>query len=237
VVSDGIQTTAPGPEQQDEGEAPSPRGPEHRLFWWFCGVLGANVVSIVWLAVRAESPPYLRGILDSFMHFATGAVVAYFAFRALFLYSFHLLELLAIVLVLSLGVKLTLDTLNSLSGLGLLSTPIDDAGRVGQMFQLCLITSSFLLAGAAWGLHHCTVLKLERSLARVVSIVAGMLALPAAAGIAAFPVPVVRKLVDAPNVALLWLLLWLASILVTGINTVLFIKTLTLREEIKARNF
>ena len=240
VATYGIPSTAPKPDEQDEGEAAEalaegPGGPERTLFWWFCGVLGANVLSIVWLAVRAESPPYLRGVLDSFIHFATGAVVAYFAFRALFLYSFHLIELLAMVFVLSLGVKLTLDVLNSLTWLGLISTRRDDPGRFGQMFQLCLITSGFLLAGAAWGLRHCTVLKLERPLARLVSIVAGMLALPAAAGIAAFPVPVVKKLADSPNVALLWLLLWLASILITGINTVLFIKTLTLREEIRAR--
>jgi len=239
VASDGIQSTEPRPGQPEEDEAPEappPVGPERTLFWWFCGVLAANVLSIVWLAVRAESAPYLRSILDSFMQFATGAVVAYFAFRALFLYAFRLLELLAIVLVLSLGVKFTLDVLNSLSRLGLISTPVDGPGRFGQMFQLCLLTSSLLLAGAAWGLRHCTVLKLERPLARLVSIVAGMLALPATAGIVAFPFPVIRNLAAGwPDVALIWLLLWLASILVTGVDTVLFIQALTLREEIKAR--
>jgi hypothetical protein len=63
-----------------------------------------------------------------------------------------------------------------------------------------------------------------------------MLALPATAGIAAFPFPVIRNLAAGwPDVALVWLLLWLASILVTGVDAVLFIKALTLREEIKAR--
>ncbi|MGD0092197.1 MAG: hypothetical protein ABSE73_19960 [Planctomycetota bacterium] len=235
MANDGSEENGNRPDEQESDAGLALAGPEHRLSWWFCGVLGANVAGILWLAVRAESPPYLQGLLDSFMHFATGAVVAYFAFRALFLYAFHLLELLAMVLVLSVGVKLTLTVLDKWSAVGLISMTLDDPARPGKVFQICLLTGSVLLAGAAWGLRHCTVLKLEHQLARLASIVAGMLALPAAAGLAAFPVPLLRGLGDKSHVALVWLLLWLLCLLITGLNTVLFVKTLTLREEITAQ--
>jgi hypothetical protein len=136
-LSDGSEASENGADEQDQGAGSASGGAERTLFWWFCGVLAANVASIVWLAVRAESPPYLHGILDSFMHFATGAVVVFFAFRALFLYSFHLLELLAMVFMLSLGVKLTLDVLDSLSALGLVPTAVDGPARFGEVVQLC----------------------------------------------------------------------------------------------------
>jgi len=225
-----------GAESAAEPDSAVPRGPERTLFWWFCGLMGVNVASIVWLALRAESPSYLRGILDVFLQGATGAVVAYFAFRALFLYPFRIFDLLAIVLVLSLGLTATVDVLERLSGIGLIRESWEhEAFAYGGICQCCLISTSILVGGAALGLRHCALLKTERPLARVLTTVAGMLALPAAAGTVAFLVPVFSALSQAPAQALLWALLWLMSIVVTGANAVLFIKTLTLQEEIKAQ--
>lgn len=223
------------PEEAEEGESTLLKGSERTLFWWFCGLLGVNVAGIVWLAVRSESPLYLRGVLDFLLQGATGALVVYFAFRALFLYPFHMLDLLAMVVVLSLGLGATEAVLSTLANTGLIHSAAEEASHWASLCQAGLFTSSILVAGASLGLRHCTLLKLDRSLVRVVAVVSGMLALPAAAGIAAFLVPVFRELKEAPEHALAWLLVWLLSLAVTGINSVLFIKTLTLREEITAR--
>ncbi|MCY3024482.1 MAG: hypothetical protein NTW87_36365 [Planctomycetota bacterium] len=218
-----------------EAEDSSAASPERALVWWFVGVLAVNVAGVVWVAVRTESPSFVRSILDFFLYSASGAFVAYFAFRALFLYSFRLSDLLVIVLVLSLGMKATIDVLSSFSALGVINVNLVEPGRVGQVFQVCLLTGSILLAGAALGLRHCTILKLEGAFARVLIIVAGMLALPAAAGSAAFPVPAVRQVMNEPQQALVWLLLWFVSLGLTGVNVVYFIRTLTLRTEIKSQ--
>jgi hypothetical protein len=211
--------------------------PQRSLLFWFVLILGINVAGLLWLSVRAQSPDYLRGVLDAFFHTAAGGAVAYFAFRALLRYPYRFPDLLIIVTILSLGMKATLQVLASFEALGVLHASTEAGVRYGQMFQICLLTGSVLLAGAALGLHNCHTLKISATGVRLMCITAGMLALPAAAGTAAFPVLLVSEFAGRArgDVALLFLLRWVGSVVITVININYFIRSLILKTEVQAQ--
>ena len=213
--------------------------PAQRSLWfWFALILGVNVVGLVWLAVRAESPPFLRGILDIFMNTATGAAAAYVAFRALLHFPYRFPDLLVMVSVLSLGMKATVDFVKGLANIGYVSHELASGERFGEMFQLCLWSGSILIAGAALGLRHCTLLKIESVPARAATLIAGMLVLPALAGVVVFPVMLIRAFLLGHSDAefgVVMLLLWIGSMLASSVNTRCFMKTLTLNAEVDAQ--
>ncbi len=206
----------------------------------FAAIFGISIVSVTWLAVRADSPGFVRGSLDFLMHVASGGLVAYIAFRALFLYPFRTLDLLVIVLVLSLGMKLTLDMLDTFGKLAVglkLRVKSAESDEAGTAFQFCLIAGSILLLGGAWGLRSCALLKIERASTRALAVAAGMLAIPAGAGLAAFPVLILSHVLREETSAATteYLILWLVCIAATTVNVVYFIRAMTLNTEIQAR--
>lgn len=211
----------------------------HRSLWfWFALILGVNVVGLVWLSVRAESPPFIRGILDIFLHGAMGAAAAYIAFRALLRFPFRFPDLLLMVTVLSLGMKMTVDFVKGLAAMGIVDSELASGERFGEIFQFCLWSGSVLVAGAALGLRHCTLLKIDGFLPRAVTLVSGMMVLPAMAGVVVFPVVLIRELFSAranTSVAAVMMLQWIGSLAATAINARCFVKTLTLAAEVEAR--
>ena len=232
------------------------KSPERRLLIWFLALVALSAASLLWLACRAESPSYLRSAMDFCMQAALGGLVAYLAFRTLFLYQFHLSDLLLMVLVLSLGMKITIEEAQRLAMLDIINERIGDPEHWGELLQICLVVGSVLLLGAAFGLRSCQARKLDKTLPRLLNILAGMLALPAAAGVAVFPVwlmhlagmlklpdtvvpvqllPHVREHASPARFSLLILLYWFCSIFITAINSVNLIKNLTLTVEINAR--
>ncbi len=201
------------------------------------GVLVATIVAaLLWLAVRADSPEYIRGALDVFFHGLAGAAVVYFAFRALLRYPFHFVDLLTIVVVLSLGLKTALDVQMDLFAVGLIRQE-DVAVRYGQMFHICLLCASVLLAGAALGLNFCRSLRIARTLSRCLLIVCAMLVLPTAAACVGFPLLIVQELLNAlrPTLILTFMVKWLVALVVTGVNANCGIRVWTLRAEVDAK--
>ena len=211
---------------------------ERSLWFWFMLILGANIAGLIWLAVRTESPPYLRSVLDVFAHGVTGAAVAYLAFRALLRFPFQFSDLFIMVIVLSLGMKATVDFVRELAALGFVGSDMASGERFGEVFQLCLWSGSVLVSGAALGLRHCTLLNINRLLPRSACLIAGMIALPAAAGVTVFPVMMIREmLLRHPDSSRLLMLVLqsLGSLAATLINSRCFMRTLTLSAEVSAR--
>jgi hypothetical protein len=237
-------------ETPDNGGAESPgdgdtslvtgRSPERPLVARVLALLGVVVLSLFWMALRNNSPAHLRVILDFMFNVFIGGLAAWVAFRALYFYSFRLGDLLAMVAGLSLGMHQTLELLKSLAAVGVFGehAAIDDPRNLGLVILSCMIVGSALLAGAALGLRHCAVLKLEGAFVRASVVLAGLFALPAAAGLAAFPALILRDMLmpgRAYEHTAWFALLWLASIFFTAVNIICFIRTLTLNAQISAR--
>ena len=219
-------------------EAEEVTASQRSLWFWFALILGVNVAGLIWLAVRAESPPFLRGVLDIFMKSATGAAAAYVAFRALLHFPYRFPDLLVMVSVLSLGMKATVDFVKGLAVIGVVSTELASGERFGETFQLCLWSGSLLVAGAALGLRHCTLLKIDSTAARAVTLVAAMLVLPAMAGVVVFPVMLIRSFLTGGSdaqFATTMLVLWVGSLIASSVNTRCFMRTLTLNAEVDAQ--
>ena len=217
---------------------PDPQRPDRRWFVWFLIALGVNVAGIFWLAVRADSPQSLRNVLDILMQSAIGIAVAVLAFRALTYFPFRASDLMIMVLVLSVAMKLTLKVLQSFSNIGLIHSGFASEEHLGELFQTCLITGSILIAGGAFALRTCQKLQIERPIPRGASIVAGMLALPAAAGSLVFGLLIFFEVLktkpdysDTPMFAALWL----GSIGLSLVNVTNFGRMLMLRSVVSAK--
>jgi hypothetical protein len=226
------------PEEQAEPlKSGAPGAPERRLLMWFFALMVASACGLLWLSFRSDCPPYVRIAMDFVIYLSTGGIVAYLAFRALFMYPFRFPELLAIVMVLSWAMKQTVDTLADLAAVGLISSYTEEPQKLGQIFQICLIVGSVLLVGTAFGLRTCFLLKLERAASRLIAVVAGTVALPAAAGVVAFPTLLIRELATGAvgDSALWFIFFWMLSIVATGINIANFIKGMTLTAQIDAQ--
>ncbi|HYG78543.1 MAG TPA: hypothetical protein VEK08_26325 [Planctomycetota bacterium] len=227
-------------EEMQEPDVPSDeiRPATRPLYHWFALILVVNVVSLLWLAVRADSPAFVRGILDLFLHGAAGAVVVFLAFRALLRYPYYFADLLMIVLVLSGGMKLTVEFVNGLAAMGVIDSQFGSAERFGEIFQVCLFSASVLLAGAALGLRNCTLLNVKGTFWRGITLVSAMFVLPAAAGIAGFPVLMIREMIvrdgSLPDM-IIFFVQWILSLGMTALNTVYFIRTLALNAEVRAQ--
>jgi hypothetical protein len=225
------------PEEPEENSNEQPlHGSSRSLALWFAVILGVNVLSMLWLSVRADSPAYVRSVLDFFLYGTVGALTAYFAFRALLMFPYRMQDLFVIVMLLSLELKIAVDEIGRLAMLGLLFYGPDNPEHFSQIFQVGLLTGSVAIGGAALGLRHCYILKIESPLGRALTVASGLLVLPAAAGTAGLLVLAGFSFsMNRQDEALLQLLLWFAAMIVTGINVVLFIKSITLQTEIDAK--
>lgn len=222
------------PETPDEN-APSPS--ERVLLHAFLTVLILNAIGVVWLALRSESPPHVRMVLDAIAQTGGGLILTYVGFRALLLYPYRVTDLFVIVMLLSLGMKATIDVLHAFSSIGFLRSNFSGTDNFGEIFQACMVTGSILLIGAAWGLRKCHLLKISTVGMRTLTITAGTLALPAAAGVFAFPVLLLRFVLTGeaqPN-PLSLIVLFILSSAITILNLGQMMKTLTLKEEINVK--
>lgn len=210
------------------------RDASRRLMFWFFVAIGANVAGLIWLAVRVNSPADVRAALDVLFQIGIGASVAAFAFRTLASFPFLTTDLFGMVLVLAGWAKWTVDSVRGFSQLGFVS---DHGGStVGTTIQFFLLSASVLVAGAAFGLWTCQRLNVQRPLVRLVTIIPAMLALPAAAGCAAFIALALGEFGGEKKTmtrALLWMILWFASLAITIMNGASFIRTLALKSEIE----
>lgn len=217
---------------------PDPDRLERRLFNVFWIVFVATVLSLFWLALRADSPPTIRSVLDVLMQSALGIAVAVLAFRALMLFPFRTPDLFLMVLVLSVAMKLALTVLQRFSAVGLIHHGFADGDHLGELFLTCLITGSILIGGGAFALRMCHKLSIERPAPRALAITAGMLFLPAAAGTVAFGLLILMEVLkpkpDYSN-SPLFAVLWIGSIVLTVVNIINFGRMLMLRAEISSR--
>ena len=194
---------------------PSESAPEkpsaQKLVAGFYVVLGLCLAGLLWLAVRAESPASVRTILDIFMQLALGGSVVVLAFLALVAYPYRTADLIVMVTVLSISMKVVLDVIGRFSAIGLIHASFAGPEHIGEIAQTCLLSASVLLAGGAFALRTCQRANIHRPLPRIMTIVSGMLALPAAAGSIAFFMLLIIQLVkgdseNAPAFAALWIL-------------------------------
>lgn len=225
---------------QDPPDIPDDEAPtqsERVLLRTFLTVIILNTIGIIWLALRSGSPPQIRVVLDAIAQTGGGLILAYVAFRALLLYPYRVTDLFAIVLILSLAMKATIDVLRAFSSIGFLRSNFSDPDHLGQIFQACMISGSVLLIGAAWGLRNCHLLNISSSGTRMLTIIAGTLSIPAAAGVIAFPVLLMRFVLtgEMQPSPLGLILLFLISAAITLLNLGHMMKTLTLKEEIDVR--
>ena len=211
---------------------------QRRLSAWFVIALAINVMGVLWMALREDSPTGIREVLDVLMQAALGFAVALLAFRMLTYFPFRTTDLLAMVLLLSVAIKATLTLAARFSAIGLLHAGFASSEHLGELVQTCLISTSILVGGAALGLRTCQRLSIEKPLQRILVLVSAMLSLPALAGTLVFGLLLLfvilqpgQNLSSAPMVAVLWLL----SIFISVVNLTYLGKMLTLRAEISAR--
>ena len=213
----------------------SPPGPDRPIIVGFFVALGLSITGLLWLAVRADSPPSVRMVLDIFLQVALGASALLVAFRALMAYPFRISDLLVMVLLLSLAMKAVLDTVARFYAIGLLHADADAGEHFGATAQICLIVGSLLLAGGAFALRTLYRLNIQSAAIRTVTLISGMLALPAAAGTVAFLVLIAMQVSLGEYFYIpVFTLLWFASVGVTVLNVVNLARLLTLRAEITA---
>jgi hypothetical protein len=219
----------------DDAEASST---QRRIFVWFIVVVGINVLGILWMALRAESPSSIREVLDILMQAALGLAIALLAFRTLTYFPYRTTDLFVMVLLLSVAMKVTLSVAARFSNIGLIHAGFASSEHIGELVQTCLISASVLIGGGAIGLRTCQKLSIERPLQRAVVLVSAMLSLPAAAGSVVFGLLLVVEVLkpgadlrSAPLIAALWLL----SIGISVVNLSYLGKMLTLRAVISAQ--
>ena len=209
---------------------------------WLFILMGVNLMGLVWLAVREESSENLRGVLDSMVQIGIAGVVAVAAFRALVLYPFRITDLFIMVIMLGMGVGISLEALKGLSHTSLgMERDLNPQSNIALAVQTVLFTLSLLVLGAALGLRYCVRLKLERPMVRAAAIINGMLALPAMAGVFAFPALLVLELnlskngvADKGNSGR-YLILWAFSLVCVAKNTVLLLRSLALQAQVKEK--
>jgi hypothetical protein len=222
----------PNSDQPISGRQP---GPDRPIIVGFFAALGLSVAGLLWMALRADSPPSVRLVLDIFLQVALGASAVLVAFRALMASPFRISDLLVMVLLLSLAMKVVLDIVTRFSAIGLLHADADTGERFGVTAQICLIVGSLLLAGAAFALRTLHHLNIDRPATRIITLASGMLALPAAAGALAFLVLIVMQLVGNDfHYVPLFAVLWAVSLGVTLFNIANLARLMALRAEVTA---
>ncbi len=204
---------------------------------WVLLLIGGPAAGLVWVALRIESPPDLRPILDAMLQVCIGVAVIVAAYRLLSLFPYRTLDLLTIVVVLSAGLFTTLWILEDLSRAGLFfEGGLQNKDALGVVIFWCLMMSSVLLGGAALGMRFCERLGLDTPFARCWAVFCGMLALPAAAGMPGFGVFTIFELASLENMAPetnVYVAFWIGSCVVTCFNGYYFVHSLALKAEVK----
>jgi len=211
--------------------------PDRRMFMLFAIVVGVSFCGVLWLAVRSSTPEAVRDSMDFILQAGMGALLAYAGFRSLVIYPFRFFDLLGIVILLSLFMKIAVETIEGIAASGFFEFS-ESSARLGVTVQVCCIAASVLLAGAALGLRHCTLLKIQNTPARMLTVLSGMLVLPAAAGFFVFPVLVLRDALSPEGTSQdtgAFLFAWLVSVIANVVNATCMIKTMALTHEIEAR--
>lgn len=236
----------PDPDNEESGGDEGLRRGNRSLMRLFFVLVAVNVAGLVWIAVRAGSPGEIRLALDVMFQLAIGTTVALFAFRAISSFPYRTTDLMGMTFMLAGWAKWTVDSVRGFAQTGFLP---GGGSMVGILIQYFLLSASALLAGAAVGLWACQRLRIEPPFARLRVILPAMLALPAAAGCAAFLALALgefgereaEKVISKRPVqsetymgrALVWMLLWFASAIITLFNTITFIRALALQAEVK----
>jgi hypothetical protein len=212
---------------------------DRRLFYFMAFVLGAVVLGLFWLALRSNTQQSVREAMDFAFQLGLGGVLVIAGFGLLLLFPFRIAELLAIVIVLSFLMKVILQTLDRLKTSGTWAVFFGESSSggagagLGLTLELCMIAACLFLTGAAWGLRHCVVLKIENTFSRVFAVIAGMLVIPSAAGFFVFPVMVLKDALSRDGFSedsSTFLVGWAISVLATILNSYYLIRTMTLRE-------
>ncbi|HYF50867.1 MAG TPA: hypothetical protein VEJ63_15740 [Planctomycetota bacterium] len=211
--------------------------PDRRMFVLFAIVVGVSMLGILWLAVRASTPDAVRDSMDFVLQTGMGALVAYAGFRALVLYPFRFFDLFVIVATLALFMSGAIQTIEAVERSGYFEA-VRNSSMLGVTVQICCIAASILLAGAALGLRHCLLLKIESTPKRMLTVFSGMLALPGAAGFFVFPVLVLGDALSTEGTSPdtpAYLLFWLISVIAVVVDCVCLVKTMALTHEIQAQ--
>ncbi|MCW8131457.1 MAG: hypothetical protein KIS92_13995 [Planctomycetota bacterium] len=228
-------------------EEPPPQGPHleplpsfEAVGWRVIGALTlAGTGGMLWLAVREDSSPDTRRILDGMASLFIGGLMALAAYRVLINFAFRILDLIAIVMTLSLGLKATIDSMAVLGARGLIwEGRVTDGDKFGSVLLACLITASILMAGAALGLRYCARIKLDRPMHRIAAVISGMLAFPAVIGVPVFVIACIQDVAALMNprkrleADLTHFLLLLACFAVLAANTLYFLRSIAITGEV-----
>ena len=222
------------------GQPLDPPPPGWRWARWLFILMGVNLMGLLWLAVREESGENVRVLLDSMVQIGMAAVIALAAFRALAAYPFRITDLFVMVIMLGMGIGVALEALHGISRTSLgMGRDLNPQSNLPLAVQWVLFTLSLLILGAALGLRYCQRLGLERPLERAGAVISGMLALPATAGVFAFPalmlldLSISRNGVDDKGHSGRYLVLWVISLVCVAKNTVLLMRSLALQASVK----
>lgn len=202
-------------------------------------VLAANVIGMGWLAVRQGSSDSTRLLIDASIQVLCGALLVFFAYRVLTRFPFRTTELMTMVVLLSLGELVTLETLKTFRQASLVLEGRDKEALLGPTLQACLFVAAVLLVGGALGLRYCEKLKLDGTLSRMWAVASGMLALPAVTGFFGFVVLAVSEIAgpDGPTDLLgIYLLLWFASCTLLLSNIVYWVRSSAVQSDVSWRN-
>jgi len=239
-------------DDSDESQDAAPTGPRleplptyREIGWrWFAALVGVTTAGMFWLAVRQESDPSDRRVLDALSNLAVGGLLAYVSYRVLVRFAFQIFDLLTIILLLSGGVKVTIDAFHVLATQGLVfEGRVTDSEQYPTVLLACLVNSSILMLGAALGLRYCYKLKLAAPLRRVGTVAVGTLAFPAAAAFPVYTLEVLGQLATLFTTskelqpewydhALASVLIWLASFVVSIANAALFLRSVAVSETV-----
>lgn len=243
-------------EGTDEFQEAVPEGPRleplptyREIGWrWFAALVGVTTAGMFWLAVRQESDPADRRVLDALSNLAVGGLLAYVAYRVLVRFAFQIFDLLTIILLLSGGVKVTIDAFHVLAAQGIIfEGRVTDTEQYPTVLLACLVNSSILMLGAALGLRYCFKLRIAAPLRRVAAVTAGTLSFPAAAAFPVYTLEVLGQLVtlfvkngelqpEWYDHAFASVLIWIASFLVSIVNAFLFLRSVAVAETVAVGN-
>ncbi len=232
--------------QDDEGSHESGRAkqaPERKLLFWAAIVFGTNMPTLPADAGRplgrsgGDARIFRRGDLRA----ADQERRRSRSSASCFSYPFRLLDLLVMVIALSAGMKGAIDAARLIrrSQWGWLFVNSDASNVVHApenstyilFAEACMVTACVMMGGAALGLRHCRLLKIESPLKRGIVLVFGMAALPAVAGLVVIPFHLLSGLIadkQATPESLGWIGALLFSFAATCANAALAIKTIAL---------
>lgn len=232
------------PMDDEAGEETAPKSPERKILIWVAILFGTNLLCLLMLAARSESPPQMRGYFDVGIFSCLLSVATFAVVRFMFLYPFRLLDLVVMVITMSLGMKGAIAAAHWIRyaqyrdvfpNPGTPSfTQIPDASLSVLYVESCMLTACILMGGAALGLRNCRLLKIESPLKRAIVLIFGMAALPAPLGLVTIPFYLLHILMTEKQTTT-DALGWIAALVFSGIaalaNASFSIRTMALNTQ------